>query len=66
MILRLRPTVLVALLVLGCLGILGLHKGSTEIAGMVIVGIISIAKEIVTSEDKVIEAEGLANKATGT
>jgi len=47
---RIRPQVLIAILVLGLIAMYGLRIGSTEIAGVSAAGIIALSKDVLQSD----------------
>ncbi len=54
---RIRPTVVLAVLGLIVLGLAGMYWKIDTVSGAAVGGLISIAKDIVSSEDKVTEHE---------
>ena len=58
---RLRPTVLIAVVVLGTIGMTALFLEALEVASIAATGIVAIAKDIIGTEEKSIEAEGKQN-----
>ena len=54
---RLRPTILLGVAVLGTIGMTALFLEEQEVAAICATGIVAVLKDIVSAEDKGIEAE---------
>tara|TARA_R100000656_G_scaffold124403_1_gene102484 strand:+ start:117 stop:299 length:183 start_codon:yes stop_codon:yes gene_type:complete len=49
-IIHIRPQVLMAIIVLGTIGVLGIFHNMNEISGVCAAGIIALSKDVITSD----------------
>ncbi|ANS03243.1 hypothetical protein [uncultured Mediterranean phage uvDeep-CGR2-KM18-C74] len=51
-IIRIRPQVLTAILILGVIAIISIYQGYPEISGVAGAGVIALAKDVVSSDSQ--------------